>query len=66
MQQDEPPKFATKMLSELSFIIAITASIILDRKRSRKKEQRKQKNMQKKKYNPRSQDADLHWTNVIA
>ena len=34
--EDEPPEFAPKMLSKLSFMIANQASIILDREKGRK------------------------------
>ena len=35
--EDEPPEFAPKMLSKLSFIIANAASIILDWEKGRKR-----------------------------
>ena len=54
---DEPPEFAPKMLSKLSFIIANAASIILDGEKGRKKAWKTQKTFKKNKTktDPKSQ-----------
>ena len=62
---DEPPEFAPKMLSELSFIIPNAASIILDREKGRKRRGKQKKNLRKTKTTPNHRDADLHRTNII-
>ena len=52
---DEPPEFAPKMLSKLSFIIANAAAIILDLEKGRKKARKTQKTLGKIKNDPESQ-----------
>ena len=62
---DEPPEFAPKMLSKLSFIIPNAASIILDWEKAEKKVWKTQKTLRKTKKRPQITDAKSHGTNII-
>ena len=56
---DEPPEFAPKMLSKLSFIIPNAASIILNREKGRKKVWKTQKTT------PNHRNTNSHATNIV-
>ena len=63
---EEPPEFAPKMLSELSFIIPKAASIILHREKGRKKVWKTPKNLKKNKKRPQITEMPIRMGPILS